>query len=263
MEVSVRFPAERPDNTVYAFCDESSQTAHRYFVVGALYFGPGDPARGEKLCEEIETRLAGQKKDYGLGDHELKWETIPNRGRYLEGYKELIGFYLEEPLVSFRCMVVDTQQYSLSSPEFTGRDQELGYRKFLCVFLADGLMKWLAEYFFVIRVDKKETRPNYTIEDLENATNLRFIKREGVKRSRYLNYCTIEEVDSKQWCTLQVADILTGAVAAKWNARVRAVGKLEMIRHIEEKLGRDLLMPTRPSETRFNIWQFQARRSIP
>ena len=124
-------------------------------------------------------------------------------------------------------------------------------------------MKWLAEYFFVIRVDKKETRPKYTIEDLTDATNGRFIKQEGTKRSSYLYHCTIQEVDSKQWCTLQVADILTGAVAAKWNARVRAAGKLEMIRHIEEKLGRDLLMPTRPSERHFNIWQFQTRRSVP
>ena len=185
---------------------------------------------------------------------------MPNNDPYLTGYKELVGFYLENPQVCFRCMVVDTRQYSLSSPEFTGRDQELGYRRFLCVFLADGLMKWLADYFFVIRVDKKETRPNYTIEDLADATNGRFIKREGTRRSAFLHYCAIEEVGSKQWCTLQVADILTGAVAAKWNARIRAKGKLEMTRHIEEKLGIDLLKPTPPSRKRFNIWQFQASR---
>ena len=257
MKIRTRFPKLHPDKTIYAFCDESSQTAHRYFGVGALYFIPAEPDKGEELCQRIERELSKKKEEYGLANHELKWERVPRPGQYLDGYKNLIGFHLDNDRIYFRCMIVDTYEYSLSDLKFMEGDKELGYRKFLCVFLADGLMKSKQEYFFKIKIDMKGTRPQYSLEDLEQATNSRFIKRSSFEGEKCLEYCKIEEAKSKDLCILQVADILLGAVVAKWNEKVRAKGKLEMIDYIEQKLGQDLLTPTPPWNDRFNIWRFQ------
>jgi len=260
MVIRIRFPELHPDKVIYAFCDESSQTAHRYFGVGAVYFIPAEPDKVEELCQRIERELSNKKEEYGLGNQKLKWERVPRPGKYLDGYKNLIGFHLDNDRIYFRCMIVDTYEYSLKDPVFMEGDKELGYRKFLCVFLADGLMKSKQEYFFKIKIDMKQTRAKYSLEDFEQATNSRFIKRSSLEGKKYLEYCKIEEVSSEDSCILQVADILLGAVLAKWNKKATAQGKLEMINYIEQKLGQDLLTPTAARVDRFNIWHFHAGR---
>ncbi len=171
----------------------------------------------------------------------------------------MIDFYLNNTGIGFRCMVIDTHKYSLSSRVFMAGDKELGYMKFVCVFLADGLMKEKGQYYFKIKLDKKTTRPKYSVEDLEDATNSRFLKKAGPDIEKCMHHCSIEEMESKDSSLLQVADILVGAVAAKWNGRIRALGKLELIKYIEDKIGKDLKTPTPAWNDRFNIWEFKAR----
>ena len=141
MSIHIRWPKSRPDKIMYAYCDESSQTAHRYFAIGGIYFSPLDASRGSELCKRFEDELYTRKLEYGLKTSELKWGKVPTHGKFLDGYKRMIDFCLDSTKVGFRCMVVDTYKYSLHDPVFMKKDPELGFMKFLCVFLADGIMK--------------------------------------------------------------------------------------------------------------------------
>jgi hypothetical protein len=50
-------------------------------------------------------------------------------------------------------LVLDTHKYRLDNADRWAGDALVGYQKFYCVFLADGLMKRYPNYFYEIVVD--------------------------------------------------------------------------------------------------------------
>jgi hypothetical protein len=259
MALDVYLPKQRPNKTIHAFCDESSQSGHQFLVFGAIHFAVNLNYSGDSAIIEIENILNQTKKDYGFkSDAELKWSTVPSSpGKYLEGYKKFVDFYLGEQAISFRCFILDTHAYSLKNSIFMNGDPELGYLKFLCVFLSDGLMKNKEEYYFKIRLDKKVTRQKYKITDLEDATNARFKNKSSQTEELCFEHCCIIPLESKLSPLLQVTDLLTGATAAKWNNQITSKGKLALLHYIEDGIGRNLQNPTGPLDERLNIWYFK------
>ncbi|MCX6013411.1 MAG: DUF3800 domain-containing protein [Chloroflexi bacterium] len=252
-------PENKSDRIIYAFCDESAYVDQRYLVAGSIFLMPKELPGQEELYQTVEQRLNDQKAKQGLFT-EIKWGEIPSKaGKQLVGYKKLLGFYLDNDLVSFRCMVVDTHNYPLKSLSLTNKETGLGYRNYLSVFLADGLMKTKDDYYFKILLDTRDTKPEYRLEDLFEATNNRLMKNVVLSKNKYASYFEIQQAESKDWCLLQVADILIGAIAAKWNGTTTARGKLEIITFIEQKLNWDLLKKTPPWYDRFNIWEFKPK----
>jgi hypothetical protein len=63
--------------------------------------------------------------------------------------------------------------------------------------------------------------------------------------------------DSKETPSIQMCDVLLGAVAAAWEGVVRAEAKLDLQQWIAYHLGwPDLKADTRPGERKFNVWMF-------
>ena len=259
--MKIEIPNWRPPKTLVAYCDESSQTGNRYFVVGASFFIPKNPDEANKAIDALEEGLKKIKKKFNINDT-VKWEKVPTPGQYQEGYKQFLLAFLNFPAWYFRCMVVDTRRYPLNHRIFMGGDTEIGYLKFYCVFLSDGLMKNKPDYFFDIRIDRYEFRPGNDSSDLEQSVAGRFAKRAKPEYTKYLDSCKVTVLDTTQHCLLQLTDLLVGAVAFVWNGGMdrnskKAKAKSELVKLIQEKRRVDLRKPCKPWEEGFNIWEFK------
>ncbi len=258
-------PEWRPPSTVVAYCDESSHTAHRYFVIGASFFCPTDPKNADQVVQKLERSLEEIKTHHHIKD-QLKWEKIPAGGQYREGYKACLTYilkHLKDKKWFFRCMVIDTSKCPLDSKEYMDGNSEEGYFKFYCVFLARGLMKGGANYFYDIRVDTCSGSFE-DIPTLEYTVDRKFRRNDKSidPLKNYIEYCNIQEVEARQHNLLQVADLLIGAVAFAWNRKgdeksKRRRAKEEMLQFIEGELGIKLSDPTLYGMRRFVIWKFE------
>src|SRR5262249_34303884 len=162
--------------TMVAFCDESCHNAHRFFVLGALFFAFKAGADIEAAIRDIEEHLEKIKENYGLNGR-VKWQKIPSKaGKFLEGYKAIVRDVLETDSVCFKAMVVDTHKHPLDNKQRWGGDQLVGYSKFYCVFLSDGLMSRFRNYFFDFTIDQFEFRPECDASLLQRTAARRFIR---------------------------------------------------------------------------------------
>lgn len=240
IEIGIR--AQAPE-TMVAFCDESCHNAHRYFVLGALFFAFGEGADIRASIQEIERQLSLKKEEYGLTGR-VKWQKVPSKaGKFLEGYKALLREVLETKGVYFKAMVVDTTKHPLDNKNRWGGDQLVGYSKFYCVFLSDGLMSRFRNYFFDFTIDQFEFRPDCDARLLERTAELRFIRKS--KPGAYLNHCRITTADHRNSNLLQIVDLFVGAVAFCWNHPQRRhsgkeASKLDLIELIKAMTGTEV-----------------------
>lgn len=253
----------RPPKTMVAFCDESCLSGHRYFVIGAVYAFPKVPGDAVKVVADTEQQLADIKAEYSLND-QLKWTHVPSPGQYRDGYEAILQGFLQFGKWYYRCMVIDTSRYPLKHRIFTANDALIGYLKFYCVFIADGLMKPYADHFFDIRIDRYAFREGNDSSDLERTAELRFLKKAQVGSATYVDYCSVRAVEAKNYNFIQLADLLTGAVAFVWNGGMqktsaRARAKQYFVNLIQEELSIDIGKPTKPWVQGFNIWKFKAK----
>lgn len=255
VKISVRVQAPE---TMVAFCDESCHNAHRYFVLGAIFFAFKEGSDVNAAIRQIEEQLRHKKEEYGLRGR-VKWQKIPSRpGKFLEGYKALLREVLETENVYFKAMVVDTHNYPLDNKKRWAGDQLVGYSKFYCVFLSDGLMSRFKDYFFDFTIDQFEFRPDCDARLLQRTAAWRFIRKS--KPQPYLQYCRITTADHRNSNLLQIVDLLVGAVAFCWNnpqrsQTARETSKLELVELIKAMTGTDPRQPTAWAKIDFNIWE--------
>ncbi len=70
----------------------------------------------------------------------------------------------------------------------------------------------------------------------------------------------IEPRISKMEDLLQITDVLLGAIGYDMEDRAESPAKVEMVRHISERIGCDRLCEHWGRDTRFNIWKFRFPR---
>jgi hypothetical protein len=191
--------------------------------LGAIFFAFREGADVKTAIRQIEEQLARIKEEHGLKGR-VKWSKIPSKaGKFLDGYKALVRDALETENVYFKAMVVDTQSHPLGNKKLWAGDQLVGYSKFYCVFLSDGLMSRFVNYFFEFTIDQFEFRPDCNEQDLQRTAERRFIKKSNP--GPYLNHCRITTADHRGSNLLQLVDLLVGAVAYCWNHPDRNQGK--------------------------------------
>jgi hypothetical protein len=259
ISVRKRFP-----RTIVVNCDESSQNGHRYFVVGAVFFALKETAEIEKSVQRLEKYLEDAKTKHSLTDT-IKWVKVPtSRGQYFDGYKSFLKVFLESRFINFKCMIVDTSKYPLGNRDRWGGDPLVGYLKFYCVFLSDGVLSRYAKYFFDVRLDQYAVRPDCDHRLLEETVVKRFVKKRGPEAC--LEYCCVKPLDHREHNLLQIADLLVGAVAFVWNEGLqrtsrRSGTRQELVRLIENVRKVDLGKPTAWANNWFNIWELKPKES--
>jgi len=255
--IKISFPP-LPKQRLLAFCDESSHNRERYFVLGAVYFVLKEGAESTAEIANVERQLTQIKNERVLFDR-LKWEKVPTQaGKYLEGYKEFIKSFFETDGVYFKCLVLDTHKYRLDNADRWAGDALVGYQKFYCVFLADGLMKRYPNYFYEIVVDGFG---GVSYEQFEYTVTGRYVKRAKPKAA--FDYCEVKPGDEQNSNLLQLADLLVGLVGFVWNGGMarnskRAATRQDLVNWIETDFKIKLGERTTFSAQKFNIWVFEA-----
>jgi hypothetical protein len=198
------------------YIDESSQTKHRYMVMGGLCVPLAYSAAFE--ADVIAHRDATTPVTYPDGSPAvMKWEKASKHN--LEAYKRVVHAFRTFPQrhnlsslleLNTHCVVVDTSKKTLKD---TGDgDVEVGFAKefyFLCVPIIGGRIK---NGLFHLYPDRRSTTQSlYEARQIMNAGARKYTSRIDWPY-RELAY---EDPEKKQ--ALQVVDIFIGALAYRLN----------------------------------------------
>jgi hypothetical protein len=221
------------------FCDEShpdalgsKKTTARFLVIGSLWAHREDR---EKLKKEIHTL-----RDRHQVGPEFKWQKAsPSRKEF---YAALIDFFFSQgDRLRFRCIAVPRDKIDLL--KYHQNDQELGFYKFYYQLLHH----WILDFNeYAVFCDYKKNRDMRRLQVLGRCLRCSNLS---------ADVQTVQAIRSEEAVIIQLADVLTGAVASKLNDSVKAQStKRDLILQIESKLGRPVA-PTWKSEQKFNVFE--------
>lgn len=237
------------------YIDESSQTKHRYLVLGGLVV----PLSHADAFEADIVSARGDALPISKPDgtpRTIKWEKVS--AYTVASYKKVVDAFFSFPMrhnlplrkhVDVVCIAVDTSKKSLRA---TGEgDIEIGFNKevyFLCVPI---IGKRFPKELFHIYPDRRTTK-----HPLNEA---RVIMNNGARKygdKRIYPYRRLRFEDPEKWQALQVVDIFIGALAYRLNRHYEKpeanAAKKELSDYI---LGRAKI--TNPFErTPFNLRRF-------
>lgn len=202
-----------------------------FFSIGGIWL----PSSKRNLFKESIKEIRQSENCFG----EIKWNAVsPSK---LSFYLKLVDFFFAQGYdLRFRCIVIDTQTLDLDT--YHQADQELGYYKF-CYQL---LKNWIEDFnTYSIYVDCKTNR---------NPDRLRTLKSFLSNANLLADVRIVQALSSAQVVFIQLADLLLGAVSAKFNTSTESEAKLAVIQRIEEHL-KHQIMPTSRSVRKFNVFK--------
>lgn len=225
-------------------CDESGTGGARYYGFGSLWMRwqrRGDFARD---IREIRER-------HGCLD-EIKWQKAHSRYNR-EFYLELIDYFFRRPWLAFHCMIV---RKGMVDKSYHGGSYDLARRKHFTKLLANKIDanrrrhrgRDLAYRIWVDPIPSPYAKAHEAIEVIGN--NL--LGRYGQRPIE-----SVVERDSKETPTIQICDLLLGAVMDAWQGKSASGGKRAIQQELAGYLGwPDLRADTYRHERKFNIWYF-------
>jgi hypothetical protein len=276
------------------FSDESSQDEH-FFVLGALYFWWKTEDYKNQIAK-FESELAEIKAKHGISV--IKWQDVPKASLKLKGYKACIEYLASQIKnhsapscavsgllkgdvperrsigggLRFKCMVVDTTKYRLKNKATGAFDKLIGYLKFYTLHLADGIMLTQRGYFYDITIDDYEWRPatRHDAVALGKAVEGRYLEQfqpEDKTIDKYkFQHSVLKCVDDKDSNLIQMADLLTGAVAFVRNGGLLrssgvSVGRAELVGLIQKSY-RGVRLDQARAFGPFDIWEFKVPGTV-
>lgn len=222
---------KRPMFNIY--CDESSidNSKHQWMLIGALFID-------RAIVPEIKKKIAEiQKKHFING--ELKWVKTSKLALpfYSELFTYLFSFTPEQ--VTFRCIVIDKTK--INYERYHDKDKELAFYKF---------------YYQLLKRRIKDEVPHYIFLDFRPSKNKNSVRRLGEFLDMFSKGIKhIQAYPSHESIFIQIADILTGAVAFAYNSTSGSENKSKSVEIIAKAIGKDTLKFCSPFwEDRFNIF---------
>lgn len=229
-------------NAYNIYCDESGhlqRMQQNVMVLGALHIP-------KNRVSDITNSLKQLKKKHGLNEHwELKWAKISNAK--LDYYKGLIDYFMDEPDLSFRCIVIPDKE-TLDHKRFDRTDDDFYYVMF---FYA--LKKLIEnENIYDIYFDFKDAFQNEKLNVLK----------------RYLqNHCNIADrnlrlhiIQSHVSQFIQFTDLLIGIVAYANKHLETNSAKLELVNYTHNRVRESLISSTVLHKKKFNVFVWSARK---
>ena len=224
-------------------CDESGMHGSPCYGFGTLWMRW--QRRGD-LAEIVRNlRVVHRYRD------EIKWNHVKNPS--IDFYRDLIDIFFRAPWLGFHCLVVrrSVVRRELHASWDEARQKHFGMllRKKIvgCLDVHVPRRQTVRVY-----VDPIHSSYEKAVEVLEKIT------RSVVRRSH--PGVEIEgafERESIQTPTIQLCDVLLGAVMSEWARQPATGAKKELREFIASYLGwKDLHSDTHPHERKFNIWVF-------
>jgi len=194
---------------------------------------------------------------------ELKWAKISNQK--IAEYKRFIEYFFalnNTDVIHFHCIVLDTHQFN--HKKYNDGNKEIGFYKFYYQLLlncfAKNYLRKNEDDKFIIYLDQRTT--SYSLNDLKDILNNGIKKKFGMTDNRAVS---IQPVNSKKCETMQINDILIGAIGYQKNGYHLLSGskksKIEMCEYIAKEAGVvSLQNNTAWGRVRFKIWNFQLQK---
>ena len=228
-------------------CDESGVHGSAHYGFGSLWL------KWQRRGDFLEDFRA-IKERHGFRD-ECKWNKV-NSERNLPFYQELISYFFQRHWIVFHCLVV--RKDTVRKGEFHNNDWDLARRKHFTMLLTNKMGKALKrfpdrEHEFRVYVDPIASRYDKADEAVEvisnNVLNQEFRGRSPVK--------SVITRDSKLTPSIQLCDLLLGAVMETWQQKASNPAKLAVRQIVAEHLGWNTFdSDTHVRERKFNIWYF-------
>lgn len=221
-------------NIYNIYCDESSvdNPGAKFMVIGALFVARSKVPQIKNKIKEL------QNKHHIKG--ELKWIKASNKS--LDFYKELFTylFSLRAMDLSYRCIVVDKELVDYKT--YHNEDKELAFYKFYYQLLKKPLERNNNYYIFL---DFRPSRDANRVRRLGEF--LRMVCGDIIKH--------IQGYSSDNNIFIQIADVITGAIAFSRNKLATSRNKKQLASVIAKSIDREnLSFSSLLSEKRFNIF---------
>jgi hypothetical protein len=229
--------------TYNVYCDESchlENDGQAVMVLGAVWCPKQDAQRLGAELRDIKARHRARG--------ELKWsKTSASR---LPFYIELVDWFLAEAPLHFRGLVVQNKA-ALNHGAFNDGEHDLFYYKMQFSLLNKILSP---DSRYAIYLDIKDTRSRLKLKKLREVlcNNVYDFTSDMIGH--------IQNIHSHEAELMQLADYLTGALGYRHRHLAGNPAKREVLRHLEERWGRSLLLPTSLREHKLNVFLFTPRQ---
>jgi hypothetical protein len=228
------------------YIDESSQTNHRYLVLGGIAIMADN-------TQDVSDCLAKARLPE-LPDMEAKWTKVSIKK--LAAYKRIVDvLFADADLIHFHSLVIDTTK--LDHKRFNEGSREIGFNKEIYQ-LAMKAARIYSKNLFHIYPDYRDTTQKP--DDLRLILN-RGCAKSGDKRDWPFRRCQFR--DSKHTPQLQLVDILIGALAYQLNGHAAVKGaspaKCELSKYVLECAKINDVTKDTARSGNFTIWHRQLR----
>lgn len=223
------------------YCDEScwealyDKEAHQYAAIGGVWIPADFRQKAKMLINELKTK-------YGLYG-EMKWNRICPRSEEL--YLELVDMYFQYDEMRFRTICIKSDD--VNHERFNAGSGELGFYKFYFQLIHHWMLMGNSYQVFV---DYKTNGYQHRVQELGAILN----------NTSTAELVQIQALPSDESVLIQLADVLTGAVASAFNcAKTDSLSKQRVRNLIEERLG-GKIVATSVSESKFNVFKINLRK---
>lgn len=236
----MRVPA-KPEEIIEIYVDESSQNKHRYLVLGAVVC---EMTNSQKLAD-----LTVKARQPELPEGEMKWTKVSKAK--LPAYKRVVDVLFDNiEEIHFHSLFVDTTQQNHA--RFNDGDSEIGFNKEIYQ-LANKIGRIYPGSYMHVYPDYRDTKN--TPEELRLILCRGAAKR-GDQRRWPVRRCQFR--DSKTTIPLQLADVLTGAIAYQLNGHDKVAGanpaKIELAKYVMTKADIADITKGTARIARFSVW---------
>lgn len=218
------------------YCDESGlealtrKDAHLFSAIGGVWM----PSEYRNAFKAKMTEIKSKHKVIG----ELKWNKISPA--YADLYSEIITYFFNTNELRFRVILVESS--IVDHIKFNEKDAELGFYKFYYQLLHHWIYDFNSYNIFLdFKINRNKGRLN-TLKKVLGNTNLTS------------SIFQVQALHSHQSLGIQIADILTGLAAAKFNNEITSKTKQNLINLSESFLNKNIA-PTSKWEEKFNVFK--------
>ena len=223
------------------YCDEScwealyDKDSHQYAVIGGVWI----PA--EKR-QDVKARIADLKRKYSLFG-EMKWNRICPGS--VEMYKELIQYFFDDEQIRFRAICIKASE--VNHERFNAGNGELGFYKFYFQLIHHWMVMGNSYQVFV---DYKTNGYQHRVKELGSILN----------NASTAVLTQIQALPSEESVLIQLADVMTGAVASSFNNQGTKSAAKQCIRELIEKHLGHGIKGTSLGESKFNVFNINLRK---
>lgn len=223
------------------YCDESGlealtkKEAHLFTAIGGIWMP-------SQYRQTFKDNILEIKEKNGIDGGELKWKKASPS--YVQLYADIISYFFQANELRFRVILIESK--IVNNIMFNANDAELGFYKFYYQLLNH----WISDFNnYDIFLDFKVNRDKGRLKVLNRVlycTNLT----SAIQR--------VQALPSNESPGIQLADILTGLVASKFNKEITSPSKKHLIKLVETYLNKPI-KPTSKSEEKFNVFRINLK----